>query len=142
MGNPVIISAVAGILFSLSGAVLPTIVDRTLGIISGMSLPLALLLIGGSIQMKSIKSQLSHLAICNLIKLILMPGLGLLFYSVWKVPTELYAPGLILLATPSATVSYVMAKEMNGDADFAVAAISSSTLLSALTFFMWLHITH
>jgi predicted permease len=33
-----------------------------------------------------------------------------------------------------------MAKEMNGNADFAVAAISSSTLISALTFLVWLNI--
>jgi len=33
-----------------------------------------------------------------------------------------------------------MAKEMKGDADFAVAAISTSTILSALTFSVWLNI--
>jgi len=33
-----------------------------------------------------------------------------------------------------------MAKEMNGDADFAVAAISSSTLISAVTFSFWLNV--
>jgi predicted permease len=49
-------------------------------------------------------------------------------------------PGLILLASPTATISYVMAKEMKGDADFAVAAISISTLLSAVTFTAWLNI--
>ena len=40
----------------------------------------------------------------------------------------------------TATVTYVMAKEMNGDTDFAVAAISASTLMSAVTFTVWLHI--
>jgi hypothetical protein len=35
-----------------------------------------------------------------------------------------YLPGLILLASPTATLTYVMAKEMNGDEDFAVAALS------------------
>jgi hypothetical protein len=50
-------------------------------------------------------------------------------------------PGLILLASPTATITYVMAKEMNGDADFAVAALSISTILSAMTFSLWLHIS-
>jgi predicted permease len=31
-----------------------------------------------------------------------------------------------------------MAREMHGDADFAVAAISASTLFSSLTFIIWL----
>jgi hypothetical protein len=60
-------------------------------------------------------------------------------YSLWGISPDIYVPGLILLASPSATISYVMAVEMNGDADFAVTAISLSTLLSALTFFIWLH---
>jgi hypothetical protein len=33
-----------------------------------------------------------------------------------------------------------MAKEMNGDTDFAVAAISTSTMFSAITFTVWRHI--
>jgi len=33
-----------------------------------------------------------------------------------------------------------MAKEMKGDPDFAVIAISFSTLLSALTFTFWLNV--
>jgi predicted permease len=33
-----------------------------------------------------------------------------------------------------------MAREMQGDSDLAVAAISVSTLLSALTFAFWLHV--
>jgi predicted permease len=51
-----------------------------------------------------------------------------------------YLPGLILLASPTATLTYVMAKEMSGDTDFAVAALSSCTILSAATFSIWLHI--
>jgi len=34
----------------------------------------------------------------------------------------------------------VLGREMQGDSDFAVAAISMSTLLSGLTFLFWLHI--
>ena len=48
------------------------------------------------------------------------------------------SPGLILLSAPSATISYVMAGEMNGSTDLASAAISMNTLLSALTFILWL----
>jgi predicted permease len=49
-----------------------------------------------------------------------------------------YLPALILLASPTATVSYVMALEMAGDADLATAAISITTLASAVTFTLWL----
>ncbi len=142
LGNPVIVSAIAGISFALTGAALPVIMERTLDIISGMSLPLALLLIGASLSFDLIRARLVHLVLANFIKLLLLPGVGWVLYSLWKIPPELYVPGLILLASPSATISYVMAREMNGDAEFAVAAISSTTLFSAVTFTLWLHLTH
>jgi predicted permease len=139
MGNPVILSAVAGIGFSLTGLALPAVITRTLEIVSGMALPLALLLIGATLNFDLMKSQLKPVLPVAGIKLVLLPGIGAALYSLWGLTPEIYAPGLILLASPSATISYVMAVEMNGDADFAVTAISLSTLLSALTFSLWLH---
>jgi predicted permease len=47
-------------------------------------------------------------------------------------------PGLILLATPSATLTFVMAQEMGGEVDLAVAAVSFSTIMSAFTYALWL----
>ena len=73
-----------------------------------------------------------------LIKLIILPGAGLLLYRFFQLSAADCVPGLILLAAPTATVTYVMSKEMQGDADFAVAAISASTLFSAVTYLFWL----
>ncbi|MFK5951425.1 MAG: AEC family transporter [Desulfobacterium sp.] len=142
VGNPVILSAIAGILFALTGAALPVILVRTLDIISGMSLPLALILIGATLSFDLIKARFRQLLVANFMKLMVLPSLGFLLYSLWEIPSDLYVPGLILLAAPSATISYVMAREMNGDPEFAVAAVSSSTLLSAVSFAFWLHLTH
>ena len=142
LGNPVIVACAAGICCSLMSVALPVVVERTLKIVSGMSLPTALLLIGATLNFDLMKSQFRQLILTNLMKLVLLPSMGFLLYTLWDVPSDLYVPGLILLAAPSATVSYVMAREMNGDADFAVAAISSSTLFSSLTFSIWLHITY
>jgi len=76
----------------------------------------------------------------SFMKLFLLPGLGFTLYRVFGLAIQDYLPGLILLASPTATITYVMAKEMNGDTDFAVAALSTSTMLSAVTFSLWLHI--
>lgn len=141
LGNPVILSAMAGILFSLTEAPVPFVVIRTLDIISGLALPLALLLIGASLSFESIRLQIFSILSSSIMKLVLLPGLGLTLYRLFGLPLDDYLPGLILLASPTATISYVMAKEMHGDTDFAVSAISISTILSALTFFVWLNIS-
>jgi predicted permease len=138
MGNPVIVSALAGILFSLTGFRLPLVLDRSLAILSGLALPMALLIIGASLSFEVMQLQLPRVLSTSVMKLILLPGLGLVLYRACGLALQDYLPGLILLASPSATLTYVMAKEMNGDTDFAVAAISISTILSAITFTIWL----
>jgi predicted permease len=140
LGNPVIVSAMAGIIFSLAEIPIPLVIDRSLNILSELALPLALLIIGASLTFELMRLRISSLLSSSAIKLILLPGLGFGLYRLFGLPSHDYLPGLILLASPTATISYVMAKEMKGDADFAVAAISISTLLSAVTFTAWLNI--
>ncbi len=138
LGNPVIVSAMAGILFSLAELPIPMIIDRSLDILSGLALPLALLVIGASLSFELMQLRVLRVLAAGLLKLAVLPGLGLALYRLFGLAVPDYIPGLILLASPSATITYVMAKEMKGDTDFAVAAISTSTLLSSVTFSAWL----
>jgi predicted permease len=138
MANPVIISALGGILFSMGGFPMPLVVDRSLQILSGLALPMALLIIGGSLSLELLRSRLiAVLGTCSL-KLLMLPALGLVLFRVFGQKPDDYLPAIILLASPTATIAYVMAREMGADSDFAVAAISATTLLSALTFSFWL----
>ena len=136
--NPIIISAMAGMTISLTGLNLPVILDRSLRILSGMALPLALLVIGTSISFAQMRQQLRVTTLISILKLMLLPALGLAFFRLLDLGSIEYLPALILLASPTATVSYVMATEMAGDADLATAAISITTLVSAVTFILWL----
>ncbi len=140
MGNPIILSALAGILVSLTALPVPLVLGRCLDILSNLALPLALLIIGASLSFDMMRSKLIAVLSCGLLKLILLPGIGFILYRLFNVLPEAYLPGIILLASPTATVTYVMAKEMQGDSEFAVAAISLNTLLSALTYTAWLSI--
>jgi predicted permease len=139
-GNPVIISAMAGILASFFNLPIPMILQRALDILSGMALPMALLLIGGSLSLDLVRKYLRLSMGAISIKLVVLPGLGLLLFRAFGVSGAEYLPGLILLASPTATITFVLAREMNGAPEFAAANISASTLLSAVTFSLWLMI--
>jgi predicted permease len=139
VGNPVILSAIAGILFSSLGLSIPLVVRRSLEIISGMALPTALLLIGATLSFKLIRNYQKTVFFVAVIKLVLLPATGFMLFRLFHVSASEYIPALILLASPTATIAYVMGKEMNGDPDAAVAMISAVTLLSALTLIFWLH---
>ena len=135
---PVILSAAAGITASLTRFAFPQVVDRSLTILSGMALPLALLLIGASISLRQIKDQIRDWVGAGVFKLMVLPALGLVMFRILGIPSADYLPALILLACPSATLIYTMAGEMNGDLELAVITISASTLLSALSLSCWL----
>jgi len=140
LGTPVILSALAGIAFSVSGAKVPLIIDRSLSILSGLALPLALLVIGASLSFKLIRLHILSALGAGIFKLFMLPALGYFLYRWFELQPQDYLPGLILLAAPTATLTYVMATEMNGDPDLAIAAISVNTMLSAIAFAAWLGI--
>lgn len=137
--NPVIIASAAGILFSVLAIPLPVILSRSLDILGGMGLPLALLIIGASLSFHTIKIHISRVMFTSIMKLVLLPGLALLFFRMMGMPRLDYLPLLIILAAPTATVTYVMAGEMKGDKSLAAAAVSINTVLSSLTYIFWLH---
>jgi len=138
--NPVIMGAGAGIAFSLSGATMPGVVSRTLYIVADMALPLALLVIGASLNFSLLFSSTGLILLAGASKLLLMPAVGWFLHSRLGLAPSFLAPLIILLASPTATVTYVMSREMKGDPAFAAAAVSLITLISALTYVFWLSI--
>ncbi|MDJ0831551.1 MAG: AEC family transporter [Desulfobacterales bacterium] len=138
IGNPVILAALAGIVFSSANIPVPLIIDRSLGILGGLALPMALLIIGASLSFEKMWSQLGLVGLSAGFKLFVLPLLGLVAFKMLGLTPSDYLPGLILLATPTATVAYVLAKEMGSNSDFIVATISITTLASAVTFAVWL----
>jgi len=140
VGNPVILSALAGIAFSVSRVSVPLLIDRSLGILSGMALPLALLVIGASLSFELIRVNILGALGAGMLKLVVLPAVGYVLFRWFGVTGGDYLPGLILLAAPTATLTYVMATEIKGDTELAIAAISVNTMLSAVTFAVWLGI--
>ena len=138
MGNPIIVSALAGMVVSLTALPVPLVLGRCLDILSDLALPLALLIIGASLSFETVPARLKAVLSTGLLKLLLMPAVGWVLFCVLGLESETVLPAIILLAAPTATVTYVMAKEMHGDSEFAVVAISVNTLLSAVTYTIWL----
>lgn len=136
--NPVILAALGGIFFNLSRLTMPQVFDRFLMILSGLALPMGLLLIGASISLALLRQWLPQALLVSFFKLFLLPASGLLLFRLAGIEEQFFAPALIMLAAPTATLTYVMAREMGGHVDLAVASISLTTILSAFSYTLWL----
>ncbi|MCU0586552.1 MAG: AEC family transporter [Syntrophobacteraceae bacterium] len=138
--NPVIVAVTAGSIVSALAIPVPSTIKQGLDILAGMALPTALLLIGASLSFKSLHTMARELAGIGILKLACMPLIGYLLMKWASVPDSLILPGAILLASPPATVTYVMAAELGGDTELAASSISVLTLLSACSYslILWL----
>ncbi len=128
--TPPLIASVAGILFALMRWPIPAAVDKTFFALGEMALPLGLLGVGGSLVSVKI-GRAWHLPLSSaLVKSVISPVLG------WGVARLLGLDGLelrvvlVLLACPTAIVSYTMALQLRGDEALASGSIVLSTLLS------------
>lgn len=139
-GNPVILGAATGMIVSITGLEIPQVIWRTINILGALAPPMALLLIGASINLKlqgiSIAATFGAMAM----KLIAMPFMAVVLFELFNIGSAEYLPAVILLCSPTATIVFILLKGTHGDADFSVTQISLGTLLSALTFIGWLAI--
>jgi len=132
--NPIIAAVTAGTVFSYLSLSLHPAVAQSLKILSGMALPLALLLIGTSLSFGAFKKLIPAMCLIGGLKLILFPLIVYGLMQWWHVPPSFHTPVLILTAAPPATITYIMASELGGDTELAAAATSLLTLVSGWTY--------
>ena len=138
--NPIVISALIGLIFSFFSLKLPNFLYSFLEIISDMALPMALLIIGASLSLSLMSKSLYWLFFSSTLKLLILPGLGvMLLHNAGVHPFSIQVTAT-LLGAPTATVSVIMSSEMGGDVKFASTAITLSTLLSAITLCLWRYV--
>jgi hypothetical protein len=132
--NPLILASFAGIGWSFFALPMPTVMDRSLHIATGMTLPLALLAIGGGFSLKKLQGDLFQAATATFCKLVLLPLVALGLLLLLGVEGVDLGIGILIAATPAATANYIMAQELKGDAELAGSIVMLSTLVSAITY--------
>lgn len=135
--NPVIMSSLAGIVAAYVSLPIPAVLLKSMGILANIALPLALVTIGASLTPASVRKSLKLGLLVSGIKLMLVPALGIAFLNMLQVPVKGAVAGILLLATPVATLAYIMAEELGGDSELASNAVTLSTTLSLFTYMGW-----
>ena len=131
--NPLIISAYFAIPVSIFDINLLPSITITLGYLSDIALPLALIGIGASINLKELltASPLSFLSSAN--KIILFPIISVIVGSLLGLEDQDILILFILMGTPTAVASFVMAEAMGSNSRMTGNIIAISTLGSIFT---------
>ncbi|MCB1937934.1 MAG: AEC family transporter [Rhodocyclaceae bacterium] len=131
--NPIIIGIVLALPVSWSGVALPDLVVQSGQYFANLTLPLALLCTGASLDFKRLRLESRNTLLASVAKLVFVPlvfvlgGVAVGFRGI-----DL---GVLLLmsSTPTAAASYVMVRAMGGNAVLAANIIAVTTLGSILT---------
>lgn len=132
--NPLIIASLIGILWSFFHLPMPIILDRTLNIAAGMTLPLALLSIGNSFTLDGLKGDVRKAALATAMKLLLLPIVTTGFMLMLGISGLDFAIGLLMAGAPTAVATYIMASKMGADGELAGTIVVLATAFSAISY--------
>lgn len=136
--NPLILGALAGILFALTGLDMPYIAQDVLGGMAAATPPVAIIMLGVAFDPSAITAKARDIAICVAGRLLIVPAIGLPIAAAMGFRGAAFVSLLVMMASPTAISSYPMAVAMESDSDIAGSAIMISTPLSCLSLFLWL----
>jgi predicted permease len=128
--NPLILACIAGILYARFVNTFPVFIDNTFRLTTFITLPLALLSIGGSLTLKDFKEQLTLSLVASIFKLVLLPITGYMLMKKLNVSTIPFKVGMIFFTLPTSTAIYVLSSQLNSDTRLASASIVVSTIFS------------
>lgn len=138
--NPLILGTLAGLLLWRLQVTLPPVLDKPARSLAGVATPLALFLLGASIDFEKTRANTRLLTIGVSGRLIFVPLVFLTGAVLMGIRDVSLATLIAVFASPTAVSSYPMAQQMGGDADFAAAQVALTTAFSGVTVFLWVFV--
>lgn len=138
--NPLIISSVLGIIFSLLGIRLPTAVDTTVQDLAKLSTPIAFMILGGDLDFSKVKGNLKTAFVVLTIKLVILPFIMIPMVVMMGYRDADLLSGVLAYQTPVAVSSYIMAQQAGADGQLAGQLVVFSSVLSIFTLFVTIFI--
>ncbi|MGO2149093.1 MULTISPECIES: AEC family transporter [Halomonas] len=131
--NPLIISVIVALPFTAFSISLPSWVMTSGDYFASLTLPLALICIGATLSMSSIRDKSDIAVSSSIMKMAILPVLSTV--AAWLLGFEGEQLGLLFLffASPTAAASFVMVKAMGGNAGLAANIIAITTLMASIS---------
>lgn len=138
--NPLIIASAVGFVFLFSGIKLYSPIESAVKAISSSATPLALVILGASIDIKQIKGNKKQIISAVIGKLIAVPAIFLTIAVLLGFRNGYLAMLIALYASPGAVSSYPMASQMGADGELAAQIVMMQTCLCSVTVFAFIFI--
>ncbi|HLL27327.1 MAG TPA: AEC family transporter [Xanthobacteraceae bacterium] len=131
--NPFIWSSLLGIAINVAGVPLPKVIVTFGEILGRASLALGLLLVGAGLVLGDIVKPDARVYVTAALKLLVMPAIAIGIGIVLGLSGEALAVVAIASSVPSAPNSYVLARQLGGDAPLLARILTFETLIALAT---------
>ncbi|WP_341703592.1 AEC family transporter [Ferrovibrio sp.] len=131
--NPLIVACLIGIALNLLDITLPPGIAPVFKMLGSVAAPMGLLTVGAGLQWHAMRASLQPLGFACVLKLLVYPAMLFGLSRLWGLgPLETKI--LVLWGTmPTASASYILARQMGGNAPLAAAIVTVTTLLAFVT---------
>lgn len=133
MTNPLIIGSVVGALWGYFRVGFHPLLAGVLEPLSDLALPLGLMTVGAGLQLKTLRGASLPLLVSSSLKLVGFPFMTAGLALALGLDGILVQAGILLATLPTATSSYILARQLGGDGPLMAAIISGQTLLAIVT---------
>ena len=138
--NPIILSIIAGLLWSVLKLPQPKIFVKSMTYLGNVASPLALICLGAAFELKDLKDKMWPIIWANFNKLFLFCLMFLPAAVYFGYRDEKLVAALIMLGSATTSSSFIMAKNMGHKGIISSSAVMTTTLYSAFSLTFWLFI--
>lgn len=135
--NPLMLACIIGFTVAWLGG-LPPGVKPLMESLGRASVALGLLAVGAALSVQAMADRVALQLATTALKLIVMPGLTLIFCLALGLDPLSTAMAVLFMALPTAATSYVMARAMGGDAPLMAAITSTEHFFAVVSLPLWL----
>lgn len=131
--NPLIIACLAGIALNLTGIGLPPVVKELLEIMARAALPLGLLAVGAGLDLAAARRGGRAVVLALVLKLGVLPAFTAAACWAFEVTGVAAFTAILFNGIPTAASTYILARQMGGDAKLMASIITLQVIASAVT---------
>jgi len=131
--NPLILAVLLGLALNLTGLPLPPPVGPMAEVLGRAALPVGLLAVGAGLDLPAVGRAGRHVFLASAFKLVVTPGVTAALCLAFGVGGMPLAVAALYNGLPTSASSYVLARQMGGDATMMAGIITATTLAAMAT---------
>ena len=117
---------------------LPDLVENVVYSLKDVATPMALVILGMSLNLKDMGEEKRNLMVCVLGRLVIVPAVALIVGALIGLRGVSFVTLIAVFASPTAVSSFTMAEQMDSNGQLAANAVVFSSALASVTMFCWI----